>query len=262
MIFPRFPRRVGAAALVLAVAHLFPKAASAQALDTVPSWDGNTDIQYFGSSAEHPSVTPTFGETFVASASHPVLDDYTFYVGSSDGNQYNDNGNLIPDVAGDKFTVKGEVFDWSGSLLGGNGPQGTIGAALYTGADFTVTSDMAFEAVTVTIPGGLSLHAGDSYVIDLTDITGPADNDFGIFGDTQFSHVSDDGGGGFNFSNFGESGTWDDFSDFGDLAFRADFSPSASSVPDGSATALMLGLGITGLIACAARLLPSRAPVE
>jgi hypothetical protein len=247
MISRRFQTRGGAAALALAIAPLFPIAATAQVLDTLPSWDGNTDIQYFGSTAEHPAVTPTFGETFVASAAHPILEDYTFYVGSSDGNQYNDNGNLIPDVTGDKFTVKGEVFDWSGNLLGGNGPQGTVGAALYTSPDFTVTSNDTFQAVTVTVSGGLRLDAGDSYVIDLTDITGPSDNDFGIFGDTQFSHVSDDGGGGFNFSNVGESGTWDDFSDFGDLAFRADFGAATSTVPDDSATAVLLSLGMVGL---------------
>ncbi len=262
MISHRFRKRGGAAAFFLAIASLFPIAAFAQALDTLPSWDGNTDIQYFGSSSEHPAVTPTFGETFIASAAHPILDDYTFYVGISDGNQYNDNGNLIPDVTGDKFTVKGEVFDWSGDLLGGNGPQGTVGAALFTSPDFTVTSNNSFQAVTVTISGGLRLQGGDSYVIDLTDIEGPADNDFGIFGDTQFSHVVGDGGGGFNFSNFGESGTWDDFSDFGDLAFTADFSPATSSLPDTSATAAMLGLGMAGLFVCARRLLPSRRPVE
>jgi hypothetical protein len=261
MISHRFRKRGGPAALVLAIAAIFPLEGFADSLDTVPSWDGNTDIQYFGSTAEHPAVTPTFGETFVASAANPVLNDYTFYVGSSDGNIYNDNGNLTPDVTGDQFTVKGEVFDWSGNLLGGDGPQGTDGPALYTSPDFTITSDSTFEAVTVNISGGLRLNAGDSYVIDLTDITGPSDNDFGIFGDTQFSHVANDGGGGFNFSNVGEVGTWDDFSDFGDLAFTADFSAATSSVPDGSATAVILGMGMAGLLGCA-RLLASRRPVE
>jgi hypothetical protein len=252
----------GAAAFALAIASFFPStAAFGQSLDTVTSWDGSTAIQYFGSSAQHPALTPTFGETFVATPANSVLEDYTFYIGSSDGTEYDDNGNFIPDVVGDNFKVKGEVFDWSGNLLGGNGPQGTVGSALFTSPSFTVTSDGGFKAVTVTIAGGLILTAGDSYVIDLTDISGPSDSDFGIFGDTEFSHVSNDGGGGFNFSNFGESGNWDDFDDFGDLAFRADFSAATSTVPDGQGTAVLLCLGLAGIFACA-RLLATRLPVE
>ncbi len=49
------------------------------------------------------------------------------------------------------------------------------------------------------------------------------------FGDLLFQHVAGDGGGGFNFYNnenlYGNIGTtpWDDFADFGDLAWTAHF---------------------------------------
>jgi hypothetical protein len=61
------------------------------------------------------------------------------------------------------------------------------------------------------------------------------------WGDILFQHVANSGGGGFNFNNGPIiPGTWDDFADFGDLAFQAQFNNgnSFNTVPswNGSST--------------------------
>jgi hypothetical protein len=242
------PRKFLITAGAMAVVCLSPSARAGQSYDTTPGWDGASSIGAFGPASA--DDTPTYGETFVAPAGNTYLNSYTFYVGSSDGATGADG--YLPDAVGDQYSVIGEVFNWTGGLQAGNPSQGTTGPALYTSPSFTVTSDGAFDAVTVTIPGGLSLVAGDSYVVDLTDLTGPSSN-FGVFGDTEFGHVANDGGGGFNYSNIGEVGTWDDGYDFGDLAFTANFSSGSSAVPDASSTAALVGVALAGLSLLARR---------
>ncbi len=227
----------------------FVAAGSARAnvtFDTTPSWDGSSSIQSWGYNPtfDPNGPTPTYGETFIAPTGSTVLNNFTFYIQSIDGN--------FNPVAGDQYAAQGEVFNWTGSLLGGNPNQGTVGSALYTSPVFTFTSDGLFDAVTVTIPGGLALTAGNAYVIDLTDVAGPSNGDTGSWGDAEFGHVANDGGGGFAFSNVGQAGIWDDGGDFGDLAFTANFS-SSGAVPDGANAAILFVLALTAL-----GLVPSR----
>jgi uncharacterized protein (TIGR03382 family) len=234
-----------------ALACLFsiPAARAQLSYNTILTWDHISNSGYFGQATD--DNAPTFGETFVAPALDTVLNDFTFYVGSTDGaTDQTDNRNFLPDATTDSYTVQGEVFAWTGDLIAGDPTQGTTGAALFTSPTFTITPNGAFEEVTVSIPlGGLTLTAGDDYVIDLTDITASNPSDWGIFGVIPFSRAPNDGGGGFNFANVvGQDGTWDDFQDNGDLAFQADFTaPVSSSVPDAANTAIVFGLGLAGL---------------
>jgi hypothetical protein len=84
-----------------------------------------------------------------------------------------------------------------------------------------------------------------------------ADSGGGVtFGDTQYAHVPGDGGGGFVFynngNNFGllNTTTWDNFADFGDLAFKAQFVgvavPEPTTIVSGFVT---LGLVLMPLVA-------------
>jgi hypothetical protein len=117
----------------------------------------------------------------------------------------------------------------------------------------TFTDNGTFQAVTITT-GGTVLTPGAAYIALLTtsDPTSIAANGNSVagfsFGDILHSHVPNDGGGGFNFYNNSTSSqlnttSWDDFVDFGDSAWKADF---VSSVPEPSGFAL-LGMGVVCL---------------
>jgi hypothetical protein len=121
-----------------------------------------------------------------------------------------------------------------------------VGPALFSSSiSFTLNGSYVNETVNT---GGVQLTAGSSYVIDLTDVTSPSNGDFGIWALDEYSNWANDGGGDFAFSDNGSVGTWDDSADFGDLAFKADFSASASNgVPDVAGTAILFALGLASL---------------
>jgi len=196
--------------------------------DTTYAWNGRNGIVPFGV-----PTTATYGQTFVAPGGN--LNDFTFYV-SPDGNT---------------LSIQADVYAWSGSLFGGNGPQGAVGPALYTSPVSTVINGFEFQAVT-TPTGGVPLTAGTDYVALLT-VSDTADfhasTGAGTWGQILFTHVAGDGGGGFNFYNNSigspvNNGDWDDFVDFGDSAWTAHFGPSA--VPEPGAYALLGSLTLTG----------------
>jgi hypothetical protein len=189
--------------------------------DTVPSWDGSSTIQPWG-----PFGTQTYGETVVVPTGATRLFDFTFYIKAPTGTS---------------ITAQGEVYNWSGNMHGGNPPQGVSGAALYTGSSFLYAGNDAFQAITVSIAGGLVVTPGEHIVMDLMSLVG---NGNAQWGDILFQHVANDGGGGFNFNNGpSSSAIWDDFADFGDLAFIADFN-GEQSVPDAGSTVVLLGVAI------------------
>lgn len=203
-------------------------------LDTTPYWDGYSTIQPFGL-----SDTATYGQTFVAPVSGS-LTDFTFFV----------TGDSSADLS-----LKGAVFAWSGSLLGGGG-GGAIGPALFLSSSFNYTGNGNFQSVTVNT-GGVGVTAGQQYVMLLT-VSDPVDYNRSTgttqWGDVLYTHApgSASGGGGFVFYNNGDNfgalntSAWDNFADFGDLAFVAHIRGAA--VPEPSTLAIA-GLGIAGIVA-------------
>ncbi|HNC53518.1 MAG TPA: PEP-CTERM sorting domain-containing protein [Accumulibacter sp.] len=200
--------------------------ALATTYDTTPSWNGSSSIQPFGK-----SDTATYGQTFVA-PSDSILDDFTFYLSGRATLQF-----------------QAEVYAWSGSLLGGGG-GGATGPALFTSAPITLGPTVGFQAVTVNT-GGLLLTPGADYVALFT-VSGPDASDYTNSNGTDVwgritSHVAGDGGGGFVFYNNGNnygalnSSAWDNFADFGDSAWIANF-----HAPEPGTLAL-LGLAGIGL---------------
>jgi PEP-CTERM motif len=210
--------------------------------DTTPEWDGTTAIATWGSVQS--GYTPTVGETFLAPATVLTLDSFSFHA-----------TDFTP---GDTLSFQAAVYAWSGSLLGGNSPQGATGPALFTSPDMVFVDTGNFQTVTVNT-GGIALTPGAAYIALLTtsDSGNIAANgsSLGLFemGLTGFYvHQPNNGGGGFNFYNNTTSSQlnttlWDDFADDGDLAWTATFSTTTVPEPD---SLTLLALGVTGLLGC------------
>jgi hypothetical protein len=114
----------------------------------------------------------------------------------------------------------------------------------------------AFQAVNINT-GGVSLTSGNQYVALLT-VSDPVDyansNGTSVWGRT-YTHNGNNGGGGFVFYNNGNnpgalnSNAWDNFADFGDLAWRANFRAGNNAVPEPGSVAMLIGMSISGLVA-------------
>lgn len=201
-------------------------AVSAQAgtINTIPSWDGSNGISAFGGTS-----TGVYGETFTAPAA--AITSFTFEV--------NDLGTELDGVYG-------QVYAWSGSLTGGSGSQGAVGPALFTSGPISIGASNNFQAVTVNT-GSTHLTPGQNYVILLADTGGDsAGAEFGLVGHGTAND------GGFNFYNNDytlgsiSANNWDDFGDFGSLAYSAAF----AGVPEPATWAmLILGVAMVGFAA-------------
>jgi hypothetical protein len=148
--------------LILAVPVLLlagvPQARADVIYDTTPSWNKSSSISAWGSVQS--TATATYGETFLAPpAPNDVLKSFTFFINGNGANQ-------------GTVTFQADVYAWSGSLHGGNGPQGATGPALFTSPNMTFTDNGTFQAVIVNT-GGVDLTPGDPYVVLFTT-TDPA----------------------------------------------------------------------------------------
>jgi hypothetical protein len=200
----------------------------AQTIDTTPFWDGSAAISSYGGNG---GGTGVYGETFTAPGA--AITSFTFTV--------NDEGTAAGIIA--------QVYAWSGPLTGGNGPQGATGPALFTSAPITTDGLGDFEAIAINT-GNTPLTVGQNYIALFADITGDGANATFALVPPFFSHPGVVGDGGFNFYNNDHtlgsinSNVWDDFSDFGSLAYTATFS---SGVPEPASWAMMLlGMGAVG----------------
>lgn len=231
----RVPPFLSLATALLCISLVTNIANANTSFDTTPNWNGSDFISPFGSSG-----TSTYGETFVTPADS-VLNSFTFYI--------------KPDT-GVSLSLKGYVYQWSGSLLGG-GNGAAFGNALYSSPDsIVVNNDSMFNAVTINT-GGVSLSAGSQYVALLT-LSNPSDyiksNGDSIWGVLPYEHLPNSGGGGMVYDNNGSdfsainNHVWDNWYDFGEFAWKANFTPAtAVNVPEPGSLASLLGIGVVGI---------------
>jgi len=200
-----------------------PAAASADTTyDTTYAWTGGA-ISPWG-------TTSTYGQTFFAPSDSEVLKDVSFYVMGD---------------AGSSANYYAQVYAWSGSMFGGSGNGQAIGAPVYSSALTTYTATGGWDQI--TFDPNVALNPNEAYVALLT-IPYAGGPSF-VWGSTNYQHNAGNGGGGFNFYNNGgnmgllNTSVWDNFADFGDLAYTAHF----QSVPEPAQYAV-LGLGVLGLL--------------
>lgn len=218
-------------------------------LDTTPYWDQMTSVGPFGADFN----TATYGQTFRAPANVTGLQDFTFILQASPGTH---------------LEFRPVVFAWTGSLLGNEGGTAT-GAPLYTGPSMSFDGDGTFQEVTANV-GHVPLTPNSPYVIaftvsdaaDYAASTGVANWGLVLLGPDVFSNAhapaAASGGGGFAFFNnldqIADLGTvpWDNFWDYGDLAFRATFT-TVDSVPDLGGASSLACLGLATVLLAAQR---------
>ncbi len=128
-----------------------PARAGTVIYDTLPEWDGTTAIATWGSVQS--GYTATVGQTFLAPASVLSLNSFSFEV-----------TDFTP---GSTLSFQAAVYAWSGSLLGGNSPQGASGPALFTSPDMVFVDTGSFQMVTINT-GGIALTPGTAYIALLT----------------------------------------------------------------------------------------------
>lgn len=225
-----------------------PKTAQANVgtivIDTVPSWNGASQIASFG----NPN-TATYGQLVTVPQGATVLTKFSFFM-------------RIPAT----LVFRGFVYKWNGTQAANpsnlsstintssqpastKGPLAN-GGALFESSPRSTTQGANFEEVVFNIPGsGIQLNEGQQYVLFAS-----VSKDFGPVGTGQWGAINSNvySGGNFVYQNNGSNTTqwttvpWSAFPG-SDLAFRATFNdPSSVEVPEAD-TLLLFGGGIGGL---------------
>jgi outer membrane autotransporter protein len=112
---------------------------TAQTINTTTVWDGSSSISAWSS-----SVTETFGQSIVPTASQTKLGSFTF--------ELSQIGGTTP------MQYQAYVYQWDG------GSRTTVGPALFTSAVLTAPSGIGFTPVTINA-GSLALTAGVQYIL-------------------------------------------------------------------------------------------------
>jgi hypothetical protein len=202
--------------LTLTLFVVFAASAHAQAINTIPSWNGSNFISSFGV-----PNTATYGQTITVAAGSGPLNSFSFEIGNCGAN----------------VTLRGSVYAWDGAKA--------TGPSLFTSPAQTITNNNAFQLVTFTT-GGITLPAGTYVLFASTsqDQTGAP------YSACRWGAINDNTtypGGQFVFQNNTAdtsqwtSTSWSTFAE--DLAFQVNgFTPQATSVPAASTTSLLIGL--------------------
>ena len=175
--------------------------------------------------------TATYGQSFTVSSDN-VLDSFSLY---------------LTNYVNDPVHFKAYIYEWSGTMARGSALFSSV-PQTFTGSAFS--SPVEFEFTT----GGVPLEVGKTYVAFLS-ASELFDGKFstatmpwsGVFGSDVYS------GGKFVYYNNGNNfsllttETWDGYSGWGDVWFKASLSDGETTVPE-PATILFLGSGLLGLI--------------
>jgi hypothetical protein len=160
----------------------------ASTITTVPSWNGSDQVSPFG----YPN-TATYGQ--VVQGTGEDLQSFTVYLD-------------LPTTT----TFRGGLYGWDGSKAS---------TELWTGADANTAGGAGFEPVTFTLPAGVTLDAGTSYVVFATTTmsSGSGTGKWGLvlanaYPDGTMVYKNDDGGGASELT----TANWGTLSSY-DLAF-------------------------------------------
>ena len=114
---------------------------AATAVNTLPYWDGSNGICCFG-----PPDTQTYGQVITVPVGETSLTSFRFTI----------------DDQGTPATFLAEVYQWDGVNSHTTGPN------LFESGPMTTPGVAGYQPYTVTIPGGVPVTAGQTYVIFFT----------------------------------------------------------------------------------------------
>jgi hypothetical protein len=190
--------------------------ATAGSIGTLGAWNGSSSINSWGSPSS--GATPSYGETFTATDATNLLNSMTFEIQDTTG----------------PIAYQAYVFDWSGT--------GVITPALFTSPAETVNSQAGFQQITIDT-GALVLTSGNAYIALFSTIgETPSANSTSWGGSLPDSTYT---GGTFQYNNSTDlaslSSNWNEFGNFGNLAFSLDLGSTAAPEPS---SLVMLGSGL------------------